>query len=265
MLLNKNYGKLALVAGASEGIGAAFASYLAASGMDLVLIARRKNPLENLATSLSGKFKVEVMTVCCDLSETAASHTVKELTVGKEIDILIYNAALSHIGPFENTGTDFNSKIAFTNMITPMNLIKLYGDAMLQRNRGAIILMASLAGFQGSGYLAAYAATKSFNIVLAESLWYEWKSRGVDIMACCAGATSTDNYIKTNPAKNGFFAPVITTPENVVSECFEKLGTRPSFIPGRGNRIANFIMQRILSRKMAINIIGDNTKRIYRL
>ena len=124
--------------------------------------------------------------------------------------------------------------------------------------------MASLAGFQGSGFLAAYAASKAFNRVLAESLWYEWKDRGVDVIACCAGATATPNFIRSNPEKASFFAPRVQKPQAVVEACFKQLGKQPSFIPGVGNRIASFIMQRLLPRKMAINIMGDTTRKMYR-
>ncbi len=87
--------------------------------------------------------------------------------------------------------------------------------------------MSSLAGFRGSGYLAAYAASKAFNRVLAESLWYEWKSKGVDVIACCAGAVGTPNFEKTKPGKKGFLAPKVQSPDEVVNECFKHLGKRP--------------------------------------
>jgi short-subunit dehydrogenase len=122
-----------------------------------------------------------------------------------------------------------------------------------------------LAGFQGSGFLAAYGASKAFNRVLAEGLWYEWKDEGVDVIACCAGATSTPGYIATQPEKSSLFAPKVQKPEEVVAECMQKLGKRPSYITGRGNRIASFIMQRVLPRKMAITIMGDTTRKMYRL
>lgn len=265
MVLREKYGKTALVAGASEGIGAAFSRYLAGSGMDLILVARRREPLEKLASSLTEKNKIKVSTICCDLSEADSARFIIESAGGREADLLVYNAALSYIGPFENAGTDINARIAGTNMLTPMNLVRMAGAEMLERKRGAIVLMSSLAGFQGSGYLAAYAATKSFNMILAESLWYEWRSRGVDVIACCAGATATENYIRSNPGKSGLLAPAVQDPDEVVRECFEKLGKRPSFISGTGNKIASFVMHRLLSRKTAVNIMGDNTRKIYRL
>ncbi len=265
MALKQKYGLLALVAGASEGIGAAFSHYLAAAGMDLILVARRKEPLEQLAALLRNKYLINVECINCDLSENNAAQTIKEAINDKEINLLVYNAALSYIGRFEQNSIEYHNKIAYTNMITPMNMLHIFGESMLNNGSGALIIMASLAGFQGSGYLATYAATKAFSRVLAESLWYEWKNRGVDVIACCAGATSTQNFIDTNPEKAGFFAPRVQTPEEVVEECMNHLGKKPSFVTGRGNKIASFIMQKLLPRKMAINIMGDNTKKMYRL
>jgi short-subunit dehydrogenase len=263
MFIKEKYGRLALVAGASEGIGAAFSTYLAAEGMDLILIARKKIPLEKFASALAGKFNIKVQTICLDLSEPGAAQYIRNELVGKEIDMLVYNAALSFIGPFENDSVEHCNQIASANMVSPMNLVRIFGEEMLKRGKGAIILMASMAGFQGSGFLSVYAGTKAFNRVFAESLWYEWKEKGVDIMACCAGATSTDNYLRTNPRKSGFLAPRVTTPEEVVKECFRHLGRKPSFVAGTGNKLATFFMQRFMPRKMAINIMGDTTRKIY--
>jgi short-subunit dehydrogenase len=179
--------------------------------------------------------------------------------------LLVYNAALSYIGPFIKNSAVEHSQAAQINMITPLNMVRLYGEKMLAKGKGAVILMTSLAGLQGSGFLSVYAATKSFNRILAESLWYEWKNSGVDIIGCCAGATATPGFKSTCPEKTGFFTPRVLEPEEVARECLKKLGKQPSFITGRGNRIASFIMQKILPRKMAINIMGDTTRKMYRL
>jgi len=265
MSLKQKYGTLAMVAGASEGIGAAFSTYLAAAGMDLVLIARRKEPLGQLAVLLMNQYQIKVDCISCDLSDVDAAHTVKEAIQGREINMLVYNAALSYIGPFGQNSPEHHNKIVCANIITPMNLIQLVGLPMLKTGKGAVIIMSSLAGFQGSGFLAVYAATKAFGRVLAESLWYEWKDRGVDVIACCAGATTTPNFINTKPEKTGFFAPGVLSPEEVVKECMDQLGKKPSFVTGPGNKFASFIMQKLLPRKMAINIMGDTTRRLYRL
>lgn len=265
MILKKKYGSLALIAGASEGLGAAFSEYLAKSGFDLILLARKKDPLEKFASFLTERYPIRARTICCDLSEMDAVNYLTDEMKEASVDVFVYNAALSFIGPFENDTPEHMNSIAAANMITPMNLVRYYGEAMLGRGKGAIILMSSLAGFQGSGFLASYAATKAFSRILAESLWYEWRGKGVDVIACCAGATSTPKYLATDPGKPGFLAPRVTTPGEVVEECFRHLGKRPSFVAGRGNRIAAFLMQRLMPREMAIKIMGNTTRKIYKI
>ena len=265
MNLKQKYGNTALIAGASEGIGAAYATRFAAEGIDLVLIARRLQPMEQLADLLRKKYGIYVKCISCDLSAINATRLVEDALNGLEINLLVYNAALSYIGLFLKNSVEDHTRAAQLNMITPLNMVRLYGEKMTIRGKGAVVLMTSLAGFQGSGYLAVYAATKAFNRILAESLWYEWKNSGVDIIACCAGATATPGYKNSHPEKTGFFTPRLLDPEEVADECLKKLGKQPSFITGRGNRLASFIMQKIMPRKMAVNIMGDTTRKMYRL
>ena len=265
MNLKQKYGNTAMVAGASEGIGGAFSAYLAKEGFDLVLIARRLEPLQQLAESLKIKYNIKVDCIPCDLSDEDALRQIEEKLNGMEIDLLVYNAVQSYIGPFIRNTLENHLQMSRLNMITPLSMIHRFGERMLAKRRGAIVLMASLAGFQGSGYLSMYAATKAFNRILGESLWFEWKKSGVDIIACCAGATSTPNFKNTNPKESSFFAPRILLPVEIPAECFRKLGKQPSCITGRGNRIASFIMQKIIPRKTAINIMGETTKKMYRL
>lgn len=256
---------MALIAGASEGIGAAFAEGLAAKGFGLVLVARRIEPLKALAGKLADRYKILTRLVVCDLSEEGAAEKVMTALEGELPGILVYNAALSYIGPFIDQPVQGHCQAARVNMITPMKLVHGLGGRMIDSGKGAVILMSSMAGLQGSGYIATYAATKAFNRVLAESLWYEWKERGVDIMACCAGATATPGYLNSRPAKVSLFAPAVMKPEMVVTECFRELGRKPSFIAGRTNRAASFFMQRMLSQKTRVEIMGDNIRKMYRI
>lgn len=265
MTLKEKYGPLALIAGASEGIGAAYAYQLAAAGINLILIARRKAPLEGFAAELAAQYGIDTICIQEDLAAPDAAIRIMEQIRGHDISLFIYNAGNSYIGRFEEREWQVHQDIAFTNMITPLHLVHGIAPAMLARGKGAIILMASLAGFQGTPYIATYAATKAFDQILAESLWYEWKNRGVDVLACCAGATSSPNFLNTNPGKQHFLAPKVQTPEEVVIECLKRLGKTPSFITGRANKIASFFMQRVISRQKAITTMGDTTVKMYRI
>jgi uncharacterized protein len=263
--LKKKYGKTALIAGASEGIGAAYAECLAKEGINLLLVARRLELLQEFAGKLQSIYGIKTTCISCDLSDSNAAVSLEKELRDTEINILVYNAALSFIGPYLENSIEEKIKMAQVNMLTPMTLVHLFGEKMITKQKGAIVLMASMAAFQGSGYLSVYGATKAFNRILGESLWYEWKDKGVDVIACCAGATSTPNYLNSNPEKNGIFAPRVLTPGEVAGECLSKLGKQPSWIPGRGNRIASFFMQKFMTRKAAVSIMGGTTKKMYRL
>jgi len=265
MTFKEKYGNTALVAGASEGIGAAYAHALAARGLDLILIARRKERLEAKSAQIAKQYGVKVLPVVCDLATADAMQQIINAIGDMPVDFMVYNAALSYIGAYLKTGLSTHTNIAQVNMLTPLAMLHYFGGKMAERGKGGIVLMSSIAGFQGSGYLATYAATKAFNRVLAEGLWYEWRHKGVDVIACCAGATATPNYINTNPDKASILEPKPQLPEQVVEECLRKIGTTPSFISGSGNKLVSFLMQHIFPRKKAVVTISDGMKKMYRI
>ena len=262
MNLSDKYGKTALVAGASEGLGAAYCQALAAQGFDIVMLARRQELLDKEAELIRQKYPIKVTAIACDLADTNILQQIEATIATTAIDVLVYNAALSHIGPFLDTSIEEHLKVAAVNMNTTLRLVHHYGGAMVERGRGAVIIMASIAGFQGAGFLTTYASTKAFDRVLAESLWYEWRKTGVDVIACCAGATATPNYIDTKPTRLSALAPRVQDPKEVVMECFEQLGKVPSIVTGSGNKWATRLMQ-MMPRKMAVTLMGDSTRKMY--
>jgi short-subunit dehydrogenase len=263
MTFKEKYGNTALVAGASEGIGAAYAYALAARGLDLVLIARRKEPLEATASHIIEQFGVNVLLISCDLVTADARQQIIQAIGKKDIDFMVYNAALSYIGPYLATDVSTHNGIASVNMLTPISMLHYFGGKMVERRKGGIVLMSSIAGFQGSGYLATYASTKAFIRVLAESLWYEWRPKGVDVIACCAGATATPNYINTNPGKASILEPKPQSPEQVAEECLQKIGKTPYFISGTDNKLVSFLMRHLFSKKKAVTVMSDGMKKMY--
>lgn len=254
---------MALIAGASKGLGAAFSEVLAREGFNLVLVARDQIDLEMFAENLTHQYAVEVWPVTCDLNDPHALEQIRQTIGNRPVNFLVYNAAGSHIGPFLNQPVSDHLDITIINMITPIKLLHYFGSGMVKDKRGGIVLMSSLAGNQGSGFLATYAASKAFNRVLAESLWYEWKTKGVDVIGCIAGSILTPNYIQSNPKKINPFAPQPQLPEDVVKECFSRIGRTPSFVSGRSNKIACFLMKRLFSVRRAVNMMGDTTRKMY--
>lgn len=254
------YGKWALVAGASEGLGAEFAAQLATRGLNLVLIARRKELLEQLGAQLTRAHGIEVRTLPLDLGSEDIGELVEAATGDIEIGLLVYNAAVSMIGPyFEIALADHLQEIA-VNCRAPLTLSYLLGQKMLKRRRGGIILMSSLSSSQGSPLIANYSATKAYNRLLAEGLWDELRSQGIDVLACSASSVSTPGYLASAPSRTAVSA---MTPRAVVSETLAALGKKPVVVPGWTNRVANVIMQRLLPHKTTVILMGRVLRGMY--
>ena len=140
------YGRWAIVAGASEGLGATYAEELAARGLNLILVARRPELLQTLASRLSDQYQVETKPMALDLSEPDAAEQIRRRTDDLEIGLLVYNAAFSAIGPFLERPVNDHLKELQTNAFTPLKLIYLFAEQMLSRGclggyRRAVTLM----------------------------------------------------------------------------------------------------------------------------
>ena len=116
--------------------------------------------------------------------------------------------------------------------------------------------MSSLAGLQGSPNIVTYAATKAFNTILAEGLWKELKPLGVDVLGCVAGAILTPGYREAGNVKP---APGTLDAAAVAAETLDALGKGPTVVPGAVNKVARFLLTRLLSRRAAIAIMAKNT------
>ena len=249
------YGAWALVAGASEGLGAAWARALTARGMNLVLVARRKPLLDTLADELRRTRGVEVRCLNGDLGMPAFLANLQASCSTLDLGFIVYNATHAPIGPFTSAAPEELARVVDVNMRAPMTLLSAFLPAMVSRGRGGVVLMTSLAGNQGSPNIAAYAASKAFTRVLAEALWYELRDSEVDVIACCAGAVRTPGY-STAAGKN---APGTLDPEEVVEQTLRTLGRRPVVIPGFVNKAAALLMTRLLARRTAIRIMAGST------
>jgi short-subunit dehydrogenase len=255
----EKYGPWALVVGASAGLGEAFARALAARGIHLLLVARRQEALDALATDLRRAYRVDVRVEAMDVGRADLGERAARLAEGVEVGLLVYNAAYSVIGGFLDHPLEDQLRVIDVNCRGPVTLAHVFGRAMAQRGRGGLVLMTSLAGSQGGPLLASYAASKAFNLVLAEGLWAELGSRGVDVIACRAGATRTPGYASSQPKK----AIRLMEPEPVVEETLRALGHTPSLVPGTLNRLAAFFLVRLFPRRTAVWVMGRATKQLY--
>ena len=222
------YGPWALVAGGSEGTGAAFAERLAKAGFDLVLIARKPAPLEALADDLRTRFGRTVRTAAVDLAAPDAAERVASAADGLEIGLLIYNAgAESRFARFLDRPLDENERMLRLNATTPMQLAHGLGGAMAARGKGGIVLLSSVAGSAGGPGMVMYSASKAFGNVLAEGLWYELGERGVHVLGLVLGLTRTPAAERMGLRMDGAFVPA--EPRAVVDEALAHLADGPTY------------------------------------
>ena len=247
-----------MVAGASEGLGAAFAAELAARGMHLVLVARRGHLLKQLREHLTTKYGVDVRCLVLDLADPAAAGTLADTVAGLDLGVSIYNAGYAPLGPFLEAENEAIEQAVDVNVRGPLQLLRKLVPAMQKRGRGAVVLMSSLSGLQGSPHVSVYAATKAFNIILAEGLWYELRPHGVEVLVCCAGAMRTPGYVKSF----GRDVPGMLSPDEAARRTLDGLGRGPRLVPGLINRMAAQLIGRLLPRRAAIRLIARSTKHL---
>lgn len=257
------YGPWALVAGASEGLGAAFAAALASRGCDLVLVARRQAPLSATAERLRAAHGVRVRALALDLGRDEHLERLLDETSTLDLGSLLYNAAASRIGAFLDGDVAEHLRELDVNCRAPLKLAHGIGSRLAARGRGGVVLISSLAGFVGSPLVAHYAATKAWSIALGEALWEELGASGVDVLVSVVGMTRTPRFEASRPRPAGRLAPAVLEPEAVAEESLASLGRRPLVVVGRGNRWAAFWMRRLLPRRAAVRAMGGATRRVY--
>ena len=257
------YGPWALIVGASEGIGQSFTLSLAKRGLHLVLIARKERPLMRLSEEMKKEHHIDTLPLSEDLSASGAAERIGDATAGIDVGLVVYNAALSEPGPFLNVQPDTLERLVATNCTGPLLTCRHFGEVMAQRRRGGMILMSSFSGFLGTPYVAAYAASKAFNLVLAEGLGYELKSADVDVLVCCPGPTGTPGFNRSlNGQRPPAFPPVLS-PAQVAEKSLRFLGKRSVLVPAFANQVSSFFVHKLLPRQAGVRITGRTTGRMY--
>jgi short-subunit dehydrogenase len=222
------YGPWALVAGASDGTGAAFAEQLSERGIKVVLVARRRALLEELAARLPTESRIVVQ----DLSSADAGAELAKATADLDLGLLVYNAgADSSSTPFLDQRLEDLSALVRRNCLTVLETCHHVGHQLRRRGRGGLILVSSGAAWAGGGNLAAYGATKAFDLILAEALWAEWRPHGVDVLALVLGATDTPSLRKLLAETGGGFSELADAGD-VVGQALEHLPDGPTWICG---------------------------------
>ena len=249
-------GKWALVTGASAGIGAALAEQLAARGAHLVLSARRKDRLDELAAKLHAAHNTSVEVFPADLAKPDTPQAIFSFTQGKGIavELLVNNAGFGAYGAFAEIPLSRQLEMVQVNMAAVVELTHLYLPAMISRRRGDILILASTAGFQAVPFISTYAATKSFDLYFAEALAEEVRPFGVQVTALCPGATSTEFQKVAGQPDYAFRSA--ESPADVARVGLDALAAgKPAVISGTRNRLMT-ISQRLAPRRLVTTVAG---------
>ncbi len=261
--LVQRYGPWALITGGSEGLGAEFAAQTAGLGFDVALVARRPQLLHGFCDELRRRFSVNVKSIPLDLSSPGAVEALCGAVGDLDIGLFVCSAASSPLGDFLDVAAADHSRLVDLNCRVPALLSWELGRRMSARRRGGIILVSSMAGFQGTGFVAHYAASKAYVRVLAEGLWNELRGTGVDVLACCPGLVRTPTLFDGHPVRPSWLASPLMDCAPVVRQTLAALGRKPVVVPGTANRVASWITQRLLPRRAAINLASRGTRAMY--
>jgi len=246
-------GKWALVTGASAGIGKAFSEVLGAEGTNLVLTARRRERLEELAHKLAATRKIQTEMVVADLALASAPQEIFQFTKDRkiEIELLVNNAGFGAYGEFFAEESKRLVDMVQVNCGAVVHLTRLYLPGMIARQRGDVLIVASTASFQGVPYISTYAATKAFDLHFAEGLAEEVRPYGVRVCALCPGSTESEFHVVARQEK---FKRHAESAEKVARTGLRALAAGKSYvISGLGNYLGAH-SQRLVPRRVVTRV-----------
>lgn len=257
-LSKEKFGTWAIVTGASSGIGAEFAHQLAASGLNLVLVARRKLLLENLGQELAKKHNIKYRIVMADLSEEAAVDQVIHATDDLDVGLLISNAGTGRPGKFISHERGHLMSIVQLNALSHLTLVHHFGRKMAASGKGGILLTGAMGAIDGLPYMANESGTKALVQAFGKALHVELKESGVNLTVLVTTPTETPVLPMLGFTKSNMPTKPISV-EVCVSEALHALTeNRMTVMPGRKFRIMNAIVPAAVSRNMMAKIFKQN-------
>jgi short-subunit dehydrogenase len=256
------YGPWALVAGSSDGLGAAFAEGLAERGVNVVLLARRQEVLDQVAAEIESRTSVQTRTLAIDLAQPGAATAIAAATADLEIGFLVYCAGADpNYQPFLASPIAAAETMVQRNCVVPMQLCHHFAPPMVRRGCGGIIIFGSGAGLAGGPNMVAYGASKAFDMVFAEALWSELHDKGVDVLGLILGKTNTPALRQLELSRGQISSPDEVPAGagavgDVIAEAFENLTNGPTWFVGEVMRAAEQLTGS-LTRKQTVELFAQ--------
>lgn len=255
--LKRRYGPTALITGASDGIGRAFATRLAEQRFDLILVARRETVLQELARDLGGRFGVQVQFFPMDLSEPGAVAELTSRTEGAPVGLVVAAAGFGSIGPFLELEIETEINMIELNCRSVVELSHGFGQRLAAQRRGGIVLFGSLVGFQGAPLSATYAATKGFIQSFAEGFAVEMRTNGVSILTVAPGPIGSGFAVRA-----GMHMSMSEGPDKVASGALAALRRGGTVRPGKLSKFLGWSLL-MLPRWGRVRVMGLIMKGMY--
>jgi len=256
MNFSQNYGPWSLVAGASEGVGKEFAESLASKGLNVVLLARRRLVLEEVASEIEQRYGIETRILTIDLTSKDAAAKILEGISDLQIGFFVYCPGLDpDYRHFLDNSLEAAESMVHRNSIVPMQLCYYLGGPMAELGRGAIVIVGSGAGFAGSANMAAYAASKSFDMIFTEALWCELQPKGVDVLGLILGETDTPALSRLRERRGLKPVKGADSPQKVVEDALVHLTKGPTRFPNKKVRWG-FRLMALFPRKRIVMIMS---------
>jgi uncharacterized protein len=259
MITKERYGPWAVIVGGSEGIGEHLARKLGAAGINLVLVARKPEPLAETAQKVHAESRVEVRTLQLDISRDDMLDRIREATDGLEVGLLIHNVGGgASFGPFVEATLAAAMTPVLSNCVALTKLVHQFGKPMADRGRGGILIIGSIAGNAGSYFIAGYSAAKAWNQIFAEALWAEMQPRGVHVLICPIGSADTPSRRRSGTMDADEM--LVAKPEDVAQEALDQLPNGPVYVSPQN--VQYFKSLYAMTRREAAELQRDLLKRM---
>ena len=264
MSFAEQYGPWAVVAGASEGTGRAFARKIASNGVPCILIARRPDPLAALAEEIRAQSGLVCPTAAIDLTSPDATDQIVAAVADREVGLLVSNAGADTNGArFLDRDLDVWLDHVHLNVITTMSCCHHFGKLMRARRKGGLLLVNSGACYGGASFMATYSASKAFALNFGESLWTELRPHGVDVLNLVLGRTDTPAFRALLAEKGLPVPPNLASPDDVAEIGLARLPQGPTHNWGIADDVAGYAPTSASVRRSRILAIDSASKQVF--
>jgi short-subunit dehydrogenase len=259
MQFKDKYGEWTVVVGASMGIGAAIAREVASRGVNVVAVARSGDKLAGVCSDIESSYGVKAKPVALDILSQGAWDALDKELDGLEVGSAVLSAATAFVGGFLACPEDLEQRIMELNVRGSLEFSKYFGNRFCKQKRGGMLYLGSLSGYFSTPFMALYSASKGFEVMLAESLYGEFKHLGVDVTVGIIGSVDTPGLKGLYPDEAAYEAMQPAPPEVIASECVAALGSGPIIVTTKAMRRNVAMMRKLMSLNKQIEMTSVAT------